>query len=228
MNLSTMNNKQQLVWAISIVITVSLLYVFFRYTPEVHMITALKSEVKSTQKKLAKHKKKTAPKEDLDTLLVQLKDQEKAIEFNKEHAAELEARLAPFDSQELKLRISQLANTSNLVVKQNETVKSFPVNNPVTQQIKKKKTTNKSAVKTNTLLPETYSWVSRMSPGTLLYRPMQRLSVHGYYASIQEFIYGLDSLPWQVTVLKLSINKMPVMAPAGRPQLLQAEIVLAL
>ena len=228
MNIRTMTNKQQLIWSLSIVLVTVLLYTFVRFLPELNMINALQSEVKSTQKKLAKQRKKKAPSENLDQLLAQIHDKERAIAVNKDHAAQLESRLAAFDSQELRLRISQLASQSQLNIKTNQAVRTFAASNKVAQKNSKNKKSKNALNTGNTVLPSTHSLMSRMAPGTMLYRPMQRLTLHGYYSNIQSFIYGLDNLPWQVTVVKLNLKKMPVMPPAGLRQLLSAEIVLAL
>jgi hypothetical protein len=57
---------------------------------------------------------------------------------------------------------------------------------------------------------------------------MQRLEVEGSFNALQRFIYGLEELPWQVTVLRLRIEKLPMTSPVGYAQLLKSELVLAL
>jgi hypothetical protein len=78
------------------------------------------------------------------------------------------------------------------------------------------------------VLPESSGWEARMSPGTVFHRPMQKLQIEGTYGALRKFIHGLESLPWQVTIIKMNIQQMPIAPPVGYSQRLQAELVLAL
>lgn len=72
------------------------------------------------------------------------------------------------------------------------------------------------------------TWIARMSPGTMFHRPMQRIELEGNFQQLRQFIHGLDGLPWQVTVIRLRLEQLPTSMPAGYPQPLLAELVLAL
>jgi hypothetical protein len=134
-------------------------------------------------------------------------------------------RLAPFDSQELKVLISRLARESGIQIRTNEAVKHTPVNQTPSNNKKKKPViANKEAV----VFAETTSWSQRLSPASQFYRPTQRLRIEGSYVAIQKFIYGLEALPWTVGVLNIQIEKQPTLAPQGYPQPLSAELVLSL
>ena len=59
-------------------------------------------------------------------------------------------------------------------------------------------------------------------------RPLQRVSLEGYYADIRYFLDELQKLPWQVTVAQLQIEVGSRPAEPGMPQPLRATLVLAL
>ena len=78
------------------------------------------------------------------------------------------------------------------------------------------------------MLPESDGLVARMSPGTPLHRPMQQLGMEGDFEGMRNFIQGLDRLPWQVTIVQFKLEAKPVDPPAGMPQRLSANLILAL
>jgi Tfp pilus assembly protein PilO len=228
MKLAQITNKQQLLAGIVITLLVLTIYGFVRFIPESTTIESLEKSAKKTQNKILKNGVSDEPTEDLDELLAQIQDQEKAMALIKESAENLEARLAAFDSQELKVRISQLANKTRVRIQSNQAVATFPQLNQVANAKKKKKKTNNVTQEVNLLLPASRGWLARLSPGTVLHRPLQRLELEGTYQQIQAFIHGLDGLPWQVTVIQMQLQKMPAAAPVGYPQSLKASLVLAL
>ncbi len=227
MNLAQMTHKQQLIAGIVITLLILAIYGFTRFIPEITTIESLHKATEKTQNKIFKNRMSDEPTENLDELLAKIQDQEKAMSLIKESAEELEARLAAFDSQELRVRISQLANKARVRIKTNQAVTSFPQMNQF-KSSKKKKNTKKASSNSNLLLPASRGWLARLSPGTVLHRPLQRLELEGTYQQIQEFIHGLDGLPWQVTVIQMQLQKMPAAAPVGLPQSLKANLVLAL
>jgi hypothetical protein len=223
-----MSSKQQLIWGLSIAIFVLALYGFVRFWPEVKDIQGINFSAKKTQQKILKNRLRDEPGDDLEQLLNKIKDQEKAMALTKANAENIIDRLAAFDSQELKVRISQLANKSRVRIKSNEVVNNLPHSINLQPTSKKKKKTTNPVISDDVLLPESSGWIARLSPGTMLHRPMQRLQLEGTYQSIQQFIFGLEQLPWQVTVIQLQMQKMPSESPVGYAQLLSAQLVLAL
>lgn len=117
-----------------------------------------------------------------------------------------------------------MARDSNIRIKANETLKT------TAQKIIKSKTqkSKQTDAVNSVILPESSGWIARMSPGTMLHRPMQRIELAGSYQSLRQFIHGLEDLPWQVTVIKFQIEKIPSAAPTGYPQSLHSILVLAL
>jgi hypothetical protein len=230
MKLTHLTAKQQLAWAIAITVIILSIYGFTRFYPEVKEINAIEFSAQKTQRKILKNRLQDEPTEDLAKLLEKIEDQEQAMALIKANAEDILTRLAAFDSQELKVRISQLANKSRVRIKNNEAVNTFPTNVLNNQKLKKKKNKGNAALTfpEQALLPASRGWVARLSPGTMLHRPLQKIQLEGTYQSIQQFIFGLDALPWQVTVIQLQMQKMPTDSPVGYAQLLSADLILAL
>ncbi len=232
MKLSNINTREQLLIGLVMIVLILGSYTLFRFIPEQKSITSLVKKAEKTERKLLRNRLPDEPTENLDDLVEQLNDQEQAIALIKTSAETMQNRLASFDSQELKVRISQLATSNRVRIKTNEVLKTLPQSTALVSN--KKKNKNKKKARTtpkatsNVILPASMSWIARMSPNTMFYRPMQRLELEGDYQSLRQFIHGLDDLPWQVTVIRLRLEQLPTSVPAGYPQPLSAELVLAL
>jgi len=227
-----LNNREQLLIALSIVVIVGGGYGVFRFWPTNQAIAAMQKSAEATQSRLLKARIPDEPVEDADKLIEQLEDRERAIELVRAQFEALETRLAPFDSQEMIVSISQLARNSQVRIRVNEALKvpakRVGVVSKKNNKKNRKSRTVESKQTTPVILPETSSWIDRMSPGTMFHRPIQRIELEGSFVSIRKFIHGLDKLPYQVTVLRLKIEKLPTLAPTGYPQTLVCELVLAL
>ncbi|MBL1320122.1 MAG: hypothetical protein COA63_003545 [Methylophaga sp.] len=250
MTLSKLKKSEQILFASIIIILVLGAYSFFRFIPENDDIAKLHRQVEKTQIKLLDTDIPNEPEQNVAELLTQLDDQEHALALTQSMADEISQRLAPFDSQDLKVRISELAQKSKMRIVTNEEFSSLNhLHSPSkfnTQQYKDLSKTERKARRkaaraaqqqtkkqdntrqTDLILAANYSWIERMSAKTMFYRPLQRLVVEGSYQSLRSFIQGLDHLEWQVTIVRLDIEAMPFAPPRGYPQLLQAELVLAL
>jgi hypothetical protein len=235
-----LSNREQLLAALAIVAVVAGGYGFLRFLPANKVIADLAQSAEATENRLLKTTIPEEPVEDIDRLMAQLDDQERAMALIRSQAEALEQRLAPFDSQEMIVSISQLARETQVRIRVNEALKvqaqgnapaaATDTNNKKSKK-KAKNAKNKPQAADESLpviLPETAGWIARMSPGTVFHRPLQRIELEGSYMAIRQFIHGLDELPYQVTVLRLKIGKAPTLAPAGYPQALVSELVLAL
>ena len=167
------------------------------------------------------------PDENAQHLLAQLDDQEQAMSLSSDMADNVQQRLAPIDSQELRVLISQLARDLKVRITANERIKGQAPAMKVIAKKKKKATKSNQELK-EVVLPANYSWLQRMAPNSLYVRPLQRIEIAGQYRSIRAFIHELDNLPWQVTVIRLKIEKQPLTPLRGYAQALKAELVLAL
>lgn len=230
MTLSSLSLREQVLVGLVVSFLIMGSYLLLRYVPQMKYIDSIQKQVEATEKKLLKARIPDEPREDLESLLDELNDQEQALALIQTDSEFISSQLAAFDSQELKVRISQLARESQLRIRVNETLKTVPQITAVKTKLKKNKKNSPvpASQEEALILPPTMSWIARMGKGTLLHRPMQRLEIEGNFSSIQQFIYGLDSLPWQVTVVRLKIEKMPNPAPYGYAQPLITELVLAL
>ncbi len=243
MKLPTLNNREQLLLALTVCVILIGGYVWFRYLPAHRLIGALNQSVQDTEKRLKTTEIPEEPDEDLDRLNAQIEEQQRLMTTVKAQADNIERRLAPVDSREIIVDISQLARQAQVHIRINEAYKSATQGTAIAptqpQATGKKAKRNRqatpapapvaAATSSNPLiLPATDGWVARMSPGTAFQRPLQRLQLEGSYLSLNQFIHGLDELRFQVTPLRVTIEKMPVLAPPGYPQVLLAEIILAL
>lgn len=224
--------REQLLSALVIVVIVMGSYVGLRFMSANQVIADLKKSAASTQKRLTKARIPDEPLEDIDELTKKLDDLENAMALKREQADLLQQRLAPTGSQSLIVRISQLAQDSGVHIRSNEKLEveapKPDMLSKVSKKLKKKFSKGKQIEEQPVLLPETAGWVMRMSKGTLFERPLQRIELEGTYSAIHQFIYGLDNLPYQVTVLRLKLEKVAILSPPGYPQMLLAELVLAL
>lgn len=230
MKRSHLSNREQLLSALVIVAIVAGAYGLLRYRPVDERIGQLQKSAESTQKRLLKARLPDEPLENVEELTAQLDDLERAMALVREQAETMQLRLAPFDSQELKVRISQLARDSGVRIRSNEKLQP-PLQTATSKNAKrvaKKRGKIDDKPKEPLILPETSGWIARMSSGTMFHRPMQRIELEGSYMAIRKFVHGLDDLSYQVTVLKLNIEKLPLSSPAGYPQALLAKLVLAL
>ena len=228
MTLSKLNNREQLLIALVFLFIIWGVYSFFYFIPKNNQVSTLQLEAEQTEQRLLTANIPDDPEEGMDELLRKLNETEETILLITEMEESVSQRLAPFDSQQLKVLISQLARNSGVRINTNEVYKT-----KVSTLLKKKKKKKKKKklikeVKSDLILDESRSWIDRMSSGTMFHRPMQRLVLEGSYLSLRSFIHGLEQLEWQVTIVKLNISKMPTAPLQGFPQNLKSELILAL
>ena len=230
--LAKLKQSEQLLIAITLFAIVLSAYSLLRFVPKYQEITSLALSAEQTERKLQKARIPNEPDQDVQQLMSQLDDQEQAMTLIGEMANSVQQRLAPIDSQELKVLISQLARDLKVRITANERIEGkAPALKKVAQKKKKRKQKKATVPNENTTeiaLPASYSWLDRMAPNTLYYRPLQRIELVGEYRTIRAFIQELDNLPWQVTVVRLKIEKQSITPLRGYAQALQAELVLAL
>jgi len=229
MTLSKLNTREQILVAVVSIVLFLGSYTLFRFLPENKNIVSLQNQAAKTERKLQSARIPDEPDEGIDELLKQLDDQEQSLQLINEMADGVAQHLAPFDSQQVIIMVSQLARQSGVLVKTSESLKITPIQ--ATSQKKNKKRNKKAKQivnEANVIFPATRNWIDRMSASTLFHRPMQRLILEGDYQSLRSFIHGLDNLGWQVTVVRFKIEKMPMAPMQGFAQRLQSELVLAL
>ncbi|PHS25894.1 MAG: hypothetical protein COA83_04320 [Methylophaga sp.] len=232
MTLSKLKQTEQILLATVIVVLILGAYSLLRFIPENKTIVTLQKQAERTAIKLQTARIPDEPEQDVEELLHQLDEQEQVLALINTMADNTTQRLAPFGSQQLMVRISELARTTRMRIRSNEAYQA--INRARATKFKsslKSKSRPKARVVTtevDAILPENYNWIDRMSAKTMFHRPIQRLVLEGDYQSLRAFIHGLEGLEWQVTVVQLNIELMPAAPMRGYAQLLRSELVLAL
>jgi len=236
MKLPNLKDREQLLLAVTISVIALGGYAWLRFVPAHRVIADLTQSADATEQRLLTTSIPEEPGEDMEKLEQQLDEQERMMGAVRAEAEALERRLAPMDSHDAIMSISQLARQTQLRVRVNEPFKTSAAvaaaDAGKTKPGGKKKAKASPAPKADNsalvMPPASAGWMARMAPGTVFYRPMQRLELEGSYLALRQFIHGLETLPYQITVVRLTVEKMPVPAPPGYPQSLLAELVLAL
>ncbi len=217
--------REQLLSALVIIVLVLGAYMMMRFLPANSEINELEKTAVKLENKLLKTRIPEQPIEDIDKLAAELEQLKQEITLISELSLNLTQSFAENDSQALKLEISKLARDSDVYIRSNEKMKVAKLSYA---SGKKNKRQPAKQSQQPVILPESAGWIARMSPGTLFYRPMQRIQLEGSYLAIRKFIHGLRDLSYRVTVLKISIDKSSNESPVGYSQNLISELVLAL
>lgn len=239
MKLPHLSNREQLLIALSICVIFVGAYVWLRFVPANRAIGELRQAAEATEQRVRTTAIPEEPEEDLARLEQQLQEQEQLMAALKNQSDSAERRLAPLDSQLLIVDISRVARNAQVHVRVNEDYKALPAAAAASPLPAGKKARRKQAAQAAaatvasapaepTMPPLGEGWIARMSAGSAYARPLRRLEVEGSYMALNRFIHDLDALPFHVAVLRISIEKMPVLSMPGYPQALLAELVLAL
>jgi len=227
MTLTKLNTREQILIGLVMVSIFLGGYTLFRFIPKNSEIASLQKQVAKTERKLNSARIPDEPNEGVEELLIKLDEQEQSLSLLKDIADGVAQRLAPFDSQQVIILVSQLARQSGVRVKTSEALKT-PITATAMNKKQRERLKKARSSGTKLILPASRSWIDRMSLATMFHRPMQRLVLEGDYQSIRAFIHGLDNLEWQVTVVRFNIEKMPTVPLRGYAQVLKSELVLAL
>lgn len=237
MKLPHLSNREQLLIALSVCVIFVGAYVWLRFMPANRAIGELRQAAEATAQRARTTVIPDEPEEDLARLDQQLREQEELMAALKSQSDSAERRLAPLDSQLLIVDISRVARNAQVHVRVNEDYKALPAAAtpagpaPAGKKARKKQAAQAAAAAAPaepTMPPLSEGWIARMSAGSAYARPLRRLEVEGSYMALNRFIHDLDALPFHVAVLRISIEKMPVLSMPGYPQALLAELVLAL
>jgi hypothetical protein len=239
MKLNTMSVREQVLVLAVAAVVIGGGYTLLRGWPAYTELKAMEDATAQTEARVKKAEIPELPDDDEEGLEWQIAKAESALQAVKTNAEAIERRLAPSDSQELKLRISSLAQQYGVLIHES---KAFVAPNPMLRAApaptrKDRRAAKKAGTKATkpTAAPTGPAVVdanepltSRMAQGTALERPMQQMSMEGDYAAISQFILGLDRLPWQVTIVQFKLEARPSEPPTGYPHRLSARMILAL
>jgi cell division protein FtsB len=224
MNIKQLNKRERILAGCIIVVLVLGGYGLLRLDPKYTDIQRLEKQKQATTKRLANMDIPSEPQEEVEDIIDELDDQESALQAIKDSAQQVETSLAPMDSQELKVRISELARDSGVRIRVNEALNPAPL-----KLSNAKKRSRDSEVAYGEIIPPvTSGWITRLSPGSMFQRPLQRLELDGSYLALRRFIHGLDELPYLVTVVRINIDKLAIAPLRGGSQILKTELILAL
>lgn len=223
MKLNQLNKRERLLAAAVMVVIILGGYGLLRFDPRFDQIQRLEQQKEATLMRLGNMDIPTEPTEGVEEIKQALDDQEKALMAVRDSAEQIEAQLAPVDSQELKVRISELARDSGIRIRVNEALNPQPLKVPPAKRGSKNKISYGAIIP-----PPTAGWITQLSPGSMFQRPLQRLEVDGSYLALRRFIHGLDELPYLVTVVRINVDKLDIAPLRGNSQLLKTEMVLAL
>ena len=164
MTLSKLNPREQLLSALVIIVLVLGSYILLRFLPENKSIVSLQKQAAKTERKLLSARVPDEPDEGVETLLKKLDDEEQSLALINEMENDVAQRLAPFDSQQIIILISQLAGQSNVLVKTSEAFKLTTASSRKNKKTKtkKKKNTNKVIDPNDVIFPASRSWIDRL------------------------------------------------------------------
>lgn len=242
MKLKNISLREQLMVFVAVGVLVVGGYGLLRFYPALKALKAMNESTAKTESRLKTTEIPELPDDDEDAVIREVRDVERVLIDMQGSVETVEQRLAPPDSQELRLRISDLARTSGVLILGNQAYLNANAAQPgvVATPASGKKAAKRArraavaapkipaAAAEPAILPEADGLLARMAPGTAFYRPMQQLSMEGDFEGIKNFIRGFDRLPWQVTIVQFTLEAKPVDAPVGLPQRLSATMILAL
>lgn len=238
MKLKTMSVREQIMVLVVAVVLVGGGYGLLRLHPALKALKVMNESTAQTETRVKTTEIPELPDEDEDAVRKQIREAEQALAEMQGSTETVEQRLAPADSQELKLRISALAQQSGVFIHENKAyVAAIPVQQAAAAPSRKSSKRARRAAAAApapaapsgpVMLPESDGLLARMAPGTAFQRPMQQLGMEGDFEGIKNFIRGLDRLPWQVTVVQFKLEAKPGDPPVGMSQRLSANMILAL
>jgi hypothetical protein len=244
MTFDKLSNREQVLIFIVVATFVAGGYGLFRFVPQLKKLTELQANVIANKEKVKNPQFPDEPMDDIEDL----KDKTEALEADLEnlHVSldSVSNSLAPTDSQEMILKISEAARSAGVRV-----IESVPylvqkkepaaANDTNQQKLSKRaqKKLNKSIRKANGANAASGASGSMPKEGELIYRlvnelenprPFQYIGVEGTFVNLQKFIQNLRNLPWQATIVKLDIDVSTQTSPQGLPQLITAKMIVAM
>lgn len=245
MALDKISNREQVLIFIVATTFVAGGYGLFRFVPQTKQLAELQATVKVNQDKIKNPNFPDEPGEDAENLQEKLEDLEGVMVNARANLDALEKNLAPTDSQEMVLKISEAARASGVRVIENvpylvqskDGEAANQANKPrLTKRAQKKlnRAARANALKTGVVasaaggIPKEGELIYRLVNELETARPFQRISVEGNFSDLQKFIQSVRSMPWQATIVKLDIDVAIQTPPQGMPQPITARMIIAI
>jgi len=253
MKLKQMTLREQVLVMITATVFVGGAYGLLRVKPALKSLADLRTQTEAMQQRLQTETIPEMPFDDIDMLNKKLAEAQADLDRRKIEAAEVEMRLAPVDSQELQLRLSDLALDCNVRIRTKQTLvlnagAQAAISGATPSMTKRqarraarlaRQDAKESALNSNasgvisppagsTQAPAggIHDLMSQLALGAEFQRSMQTFTLEGQFEGIQQFIEGLDNLPWLVTVLQMEMEAVKMREGQRGPQYITAKLVL--
>lgn len=247
MALDKISNREQVLIFIVVTTFVAGGYGLLRFVPQTKQLAELQATVKVNQDKIKNPNFPDEPGEDAEDLQEKLEDLESVMVNARANLDALEKNLAPTDSQEMVLKISEAARASGVrvienvpyLVQRKDGEAANQANKPKLSKRAQRKADKEARKKSLQAGGDSTASAAGGIPkeGELIYRlvneletarPFQRISVEGNFADLQKFIQSVRSMPWQATIVKLDLDVAIQTPPQGMPQPITARMIIAI
>lgn len=222
-------------------------YGLLRVAPEMKHLAELQITVDKNKARLNNPQIPDEPEDQVEDLQETLEELAPELSISKVALENAQKNLAPADSQEMILKISEAARLAGVKVtetvpyvvqRKNATVVSEAHKPRLSKRAQRKadRQARKNAQKAGAAPAPVNASGGNPQEGELIYRlvndldtprPFQRLSVEGNFAEVQKFIQALRAIQWQATVVKLDIDVAIQTPPQGLPQPITARMLVA-
>lgn len=247
MALDKISNREQVLIFIVVTTFVAGGYGLLRFVPQLKMVNELQATINTNLEKIKNPKFPDEPMEDIEDLKEKLGGLDTQLVSSRSNLDALEKNLAPTDSQEMVLKISEAARAAGVrvienvpyLVQRKEADAVNQANKPKLSKRAQRKVDKDARKKALNTVGGTVASAAGGIPkeGELIYRlvneletsrPFQRISVEGNFADLQKFIQSVRSMPWQATIIKLDIDVAIQTPPQGMPQPISARMIIAI
>jgi hypothetical protein len=243
--------EQVLVLIVSIVL-VGGAYGGLRFYPENKAIAEINKNTLMMDEAMKTSKVAEEPYEDAESLEKDLAEIELELKDAQSMMQQVEKKLSPLDTTEVRLAISEVARNAMVRISANEEYRvSVPVPVDVASDKKqakdqptkrlgdaaqrrlrneRKATRNASAAMNinQVNVDQATLLVRKMAVNAPMERPMQRIVMEGTYAGMMRFISGLAQMNFMVTIVQFQLMPTAQTPPPGHNQRITMTLVLAL
>lgn len=242
-----LSNREQVLIFIVMTTFVAGGYGLFRFVPQLKKLSELQSTITKNQEKIKNPIFPDEPIDDLDDLEERHEDLQHEITDKRVVLSGIEKNLAPTDSQEMILKISEAARASGVKVTEsvpylvqrkdgeaasqsNKPKLSKRAQRKLDREARKKalKSGGNTAVSASGGVPKEGELIYRLVNELDNPRPFQKISVEGSFTDLQKFIQSVRSMSWQATIVKLDIDVAIQTPPQGLPQPITARMIVAM
>lgn len=250
--MSNITSREQIIVLVAVGVILAGLYGFFRYMPQHKVINALGQKLEKTIQHVKNPKYPQVPDEDVEDLEIEAEYLTQTLANLRAQVDNFAQNLAPTDNQDVLLKISGIARTTGVkviesipyIVSRRVEVTAAPkkklkkrAQRKLRKAQRKKAILNQKFGRTNQsfgsgstvgAIPKEGELIDRLVNSMDEARPMQRVSVEGSFANLQQFIQSLQSMSWQITIVKLDISVNIQTPPQGMPQPILARMIIAM